>query len=77
MDFKLGKRHLKQTLLFERRPLKYLIRKCNHNAKESRKNSHLKENAINIECKGYYLLNIKDNITTNSVKEAIIIVDRK
>ena len=77
MDFKLVKGHSKQTLSFERRPLEYLIKRCDYNMKEIRINLHRKDNETNIKYVGYYAVKIKGKITTNLVKELIRIADGK
>ena len=77
MNFKLVKGHSKQTLLFERRLLEYLIKRYDYNVKEIQINLYRKDNETNIKYVGYYTVKIKGKIITNSVKELIRIADGK
>ena len=80
MDFKIIKRQDKKSkrlLLFDEEPLKYLLNKCNKDAKDSRDHVYRRSSKTNIKYVGYYAVQVKDNLASNSVKEMIRIIDAK
>jgi len=65
----------KITAPFHQKPIEYLINKCHQKANQAHQRIHQNENITNIKFQGTYGIKIKEQISTNSIKEAIRICD--